>query len=1022
MEETRLNRQIQGGSCVLFLGAGASVSSGGPTAEQLADELAQHFFSDTSKRFTLGHVCEYVESNFSRKDLEDHLTSRLGSLSPQGALLEIPKYQWHAIFTVNFDTLLETAYEATASAVQKLFIAFSDKDNISNVPPGCVPVYKLHGCISRCRTDEGRLTLTTDDYAHATRIRRRLFNRLADSLADSTILYAGFGRDDQDFRTILQNLKEAFIHPEDQRRTYALFPGYQEIDSRRWEREKVTLIDADCDRFFQHLSETIPESERVVTTAGFIKGESPDILGRLHPTANEIIGTLQQNFDFVDSRMSNHEANTDDFFKGATPTWGTIARKIPAERDIEDDIVQRVLVDDALDHPKPYFCLITAEAGSGKSTLLRSIAAELFQTWDREVLFLQPNGMLDFLTLERFIQLVGRRVYVCIDNATTRAREIADALSNAGRSGLKLSIIATARTNEWEDVAEGLYFPSESRFELGLLSRAEIDRILKTLEQTGNLGLLAGLSYEAQVHSFESLAQKQLLVALREATEGEQFDKIVLDEFDKIPSETAKKAYLAVCSLHWLGIAMRVGLLRRLTGISFTEFQESVFIPAKKVIIPYDSLDIKDTVYGARHSVIARIVFWGKVPSENARLDFYRRVLSSLDLGYEADRAAFRQMTRARSKEIMECFTTYDTKQQFFILATEVDPNDAYIHQHRAMMALKEKETVDALDYIGEARRLHPNDLTIRDTHARILIVRGLEQPWVTARTAFAEAENILNANIAKWPTNSYGYATLSELYQALAQKSDDPEEQTSYLSKAYDMVLKGIERCKTRTMLWQLQGQLEQAVGTLEGARDAFRKVLKERPSDVVTRLLFAKLEESEGEVDVALNLLRDGLASAGNDRRLRHQLGIMLLKHQPSQTTEIETHLKAAVMIPGNDYMPRFHLACFLFQTGDYPGAYQNFEVLNEIDIPRAEANQVRWIIRDEAGNPKNFTGQIANLGYDYGFIKSEFPRDMYFNRWALPAEDRDQIRLNTSVRFRVGFNVRGPVAMNVQSASKQ
>lgn len=152
-----------------------------------------------------------------------------------------------------------------------------------------------------------------------------------------------------------------------------------------------------------------------------------------------------------------------------------------------------------------------------------------------------------------------------------------------------------------------------------------------------------------------------------------------------------------------------------------------------------------------------------------------------------------------------------------------------------------------------------------------------------------------------------------------------------------------------------------------------------------------------------------------------MRHQLGIMLLKHQPSQTAEIETHLKAAVMIPGNDYMPRFHLACFLFQTGDYPGAYQNFEVLNEIDIPRSEAYQVRWIIRDEAGDSKYFAGQIANLSYDYGFIKSEFPRDIYFSRWALPTENRDQIRLSTSVRFQVGFNVRGPVAMNVKSVSR-
>src|SRR4030043_13224 len=371
MQETGLIRSIQGGSCVLFLGAGASLSSGAPTTEQLTDELAQNFFSGISKKFTLGQVCEYIETNFSRKELDDYLVKRLGPLSPQGALLEIPKYKWRAIFTVNFDTLLEKAYIKTASSVQKLYLLFSDKDDITNVPLDYVPFYKLHGCILRCRTQEGMLTLTSEDYAHAARIRRRLFNRLADSLADSTVLYTGFGRDDQDFRTILQGLKEAFIKLEDQRRTWALFPGCQDIDSRRWEREKVTLIDSDCDQFFQDLTKTVPENERVVTTAGFIKGKSPDILERLHPTAAELINTLQQNFDFVDSRINNHEVNTDDFFKGATPTWGLLAKKIPAKRDTEDDIVQRVLVDDALDNSKPCFFLITAEAGSGKSTLLR---------------------------------------------------------------------------------------------------------------------------------------------------------------------------------------------------------------------------------------------------------------------------------------------------------------------------------------------------------------------------------------------------------------------------------------------------------------------------------------------------------------------------------------------------------------------------------------------------------------------------------------------------------------------------
>ena len=221
MQES-LIRQIQAGTCVLFLGAGISISSGGPSGEQLSNELAQRFFPiDNSRKFTLIQVSEYVEANIGRKSLEDYIINRLDPLVPQGALLEIPRYQWRAIFTVNFDRLLEEAYKKVQGAVQSLYTIFSSKDNLSNVPSGSVPFYKLHGCISRCRTDEGMLTLTTGDYGHAWEIRNRLFNRLADSLADSTVFYVGFGRDDNDFREILQNLKKSFVHPEDQRRTSA---------------------------------------------------------------------------------------------------------------------------------------------------------------------------------------------------------------------------------------------------------------------------------------------------------------------------------------------------------------------------------------------------------------------------------------------------------------------------------------------------------------------------------------------------------------------------------------------------------------------------------------------------------------------------------------------------------------------------------------------------------------------------------------------------------------------------------
>ena len=66
--------------------------------------------------------------------------------------------------------------------------------------------------------------------------------------------------------------------------------------------------------------------------------------------------------------------------------------------------------------------------------------------------------------------------------------------------------------------------------------------------------------------------------------------------------------------------------------------------------------------------------------------------------------------------------------------------------------------------------------------------------------------------------------------------------------------------------------------------------------PSDAVTCLLYAKPGEHEAEIPTAMRILRDGLATGRDDSRLRHRLGLLLLKYEPENTQGIESNLKAA------------------------------------------------------------------------------------------------------------------------------
>jgi hypothetical protein len=68
----------------------------------------------------------------------------------------------------------------------------------------------------------------------------------------------------------------------------------------------------------------------------------------------------------------------------------------------------------------------------------------------------------------------------------------------------------------------------------------------------------------------------------------------------------------------------------------------------------------------------------------------------------------------------------------------------------------------------------------------------------------------LLNTSITRQPNSPYAYRTFAELNQALANKSEDEDERIAYLGKAYTLILNGIEKCNSKAMLLQVQGQLD--------------------------------------------------------------------------------------------------------------------------------------------------------------------------------------------------------------------
>ncbi len=114
------------GDGILFLGAGASRAATGPgglkglSGNDLRDLLCDKFLAGEKKDKQLAYVGDLVKSEVGILDMQRYVCSLFRDLAPTSAHLLIPKLKWKAIFTTNYDLLVEKSYDAKADRAQNL--------------------------------------------------------------------------------------------------------------------------------------------------------------------------------------------------------------------------------------------------------------------------------------------------------------------------------------------------------------------------------------------------------------------------------------------------------------------------------------------------------------------------------------------------------------------------------------------------------------------------------------------------------------------------------------------------------------------------------------------------------------------------------------------------------------------------------------------------------------------------------------------------------------------------------------
>ncbi|MCM6764089.1 SIR2 family protein [Rathayibacter sp. ZW T2_19] len=224
--------RARAGRLVPFLGAGASVSAGGPSWGELLQKLAARIELDsaTASRLADKNILDqasYLATLFDEKEpgsFARAVADEIGSLQRYGlAPALLTAIDSEQAITLNYDRLFETAA--------------ADAGTPRSVIPGVQEagserwLLKLHGTVD----DPSSIVLTRDDYLGFDSSRRALSAIVQATLATRHLLFVGFGLTDDHFHEIVHDVRRAFPSsgPGDLATALTLFED--PLDERLWQ-------------------------------------------------------------------------------------------------------------------------------------------------------------------------------------------------------------------------------------------------------------------------------------------------------------------------------------------------------------------------------------------------------------------------------------------------------------------------------------------------------------------------------------------------------------------------------------------------------------------------------------------------------------------------------------------------------------------------------------------------------------------------------------------------------------------
>ncbi len=189
--------------------------------------------------------------------------------------------------------------------------------------PTCVPLLKLHGCITRTRDEQCPLILSTEQYLAYDIGRSRLFRLFQELAAERPYLYIGYSNTDPDIRALIQQLDaEKVGRP----RSFLISPSVDKIAERYWAARQITALTGTLEDALTELDTRIQKTFRGLRTAHPVGTLA--ISERFASTSVALSQAAEKalaiDLDYVKAIVPDAPCDPHKFYSGVSQTWASI--------------------------------------------------------------------------------------------------------------------------------------------------------------------------------------------------------------------------------------------------------------------------------------------------------------------------------------------------------------------------------------------------------------------------------------------------------------------------------------------------------------------------------------------------------------------------------------------------------------------------------------------------------------------------------------------------------------------------